>query len=46
VRRLAEHKAFSIAAATRDFNFAPRSFAEGVRLEAESLGLAPSPRGN
>jgi nucleoside-diphosphate-sugar epimerase len=40
VRRLAEHKAFSIADAARDFNFAPRSFVDGVRLEAEELGLA------
>jgi uncharacterized protein YbjT (DUF2867 family) len=43
IRRLAEDKAFSISDAARDFNFAPRSFAEGVRLEAESLGLARSP---
>jgi uncharacterized protein YbjT (DUF2867 family) len=43
IRRLAEDKAFSISGAARDFNFAPRSFAEGVRLEAESLGLARSP---
>ena len=41
IRRLAEDKVFSVADATRDFNFAPRSFADGVRLEAESLGLAP-----
>ncbi len=41
IRRLAEDKAFSIADAAHDFNFAPRSFADGVRLEAESLGLAP-----
>jgi len=46
IRRLAENKAFSFADAERDFTFAPRSFAEGVRQEAESLGLAPSPRGN
>jgi nucleoside-diphosphate-sugar epimerase len=45
IRRLAEDKAFSIADARHDFNFAPRSFAEGVRLEAESLGLAPRHRG-
>jgi uncharacterized protein YbjT (DUF2867 family) len=42
IRRLAEDKSFSIADATRDFNFAPRSFADGVSLEAESLGLAQS----
>ena len=40
VRRLAEDKAFSYAAASRDFAFAPRAFADGVRLEATSLGLA------
>ena len=42
IRRLAEDKAFGITDTARDFNFAPRSFADGVRLEAESLGLAPS----
>jgi uncharacterized protein YbjT (DUF2867 family) len=41
VRRLAEDKAFSYADAARDFNFAPRSFADGVRLEARALGLGP-----
>jgi nucleoside-diphosphate-sugar epimerase len=41
VRRLAEDKAFTYAEAARDFGFAPRSFAAGVRLEARSLGLAP-----
>jgi hypothetical protein len=39
IRRLAEDKVFSYADAARDFRFAPRSFAEGVRLEAQSLGL-------
>ena len=39
VRRLAEDKAFAYTDATRDFGFNPRSFAEGVRLEARSLGL-------
>jgi uncharacterized protein YbjT (DUF2867 family) len=39
IRRLAEDKAFSYADAARDFNFAPRSFAEGVHLEARALGL-------
>lgn len=42
IRRLAENKAFSIAEAAVDFNFAPRSFAEGVQLEAVSLGIARS----
>ena len=42
IRRLAENKAFAITAAASDFNFAPRSFAAGVKLEAESLGLARS----
>jgi nucleoside-diphosphate-sugar epimerase len=39
IRRLAEDKAFSYADAARDFNFAPRSFAEGVRLEARAMGF-------
>ena len=39
IRRLAEDKTFPITEAARDFNFAPRSFADGVRLEAISLGL-------
>jgi nucleoside-diphosphate-sugar epimerase len=39
VRRLAEDKAFSYAEAATDFGFSPRTFAEGVRLEARSLGL-------
>lgn len=42
IRRLAEDKAFSVAEAAHDFNFAPRSFADGVTLEVESLGLARS----
>jgi uncharacterized protein YbjT (DUF2867 family) len=39
VRRLAEDKAFDYSEATRDFGFRPRSFAEGVRLEARSMRL-------
>lgn len=39
VRRLAEDKAFDYAPAARDFGFRPRTFAEGVRLEARSLRL-------
>jgi uncharacterized protein YbjT (DUF2867 family) len=39
ILRLAEDKAFDYAEATRDFNFHPRSFAEGVRLEARRLGF-------
>jgi uncharacterized protein YbjT (DUF2867 family) len=42
IQRLAEDKAFPFADAARDFNFSPRPFAEGVRLEAESLGFAQS----
>jgi len=44
IRRLAEDKAFSYAEAARDFGFAPRSFADGVRREAAALGLAPGAR--
>lgn len=40
IRRLAEDKAFSYAAATDDLGFRPRSFDEGVREEARLLGLA------
>ena len=39
IRRLAEDKAFDYAEATRDFEFRPRSFVEGVHLEARRLGL-------
>ena len=35
--RLREDKAFDHSAASRDFGFAPRSFAEGVRAEVELL---------
>lgn len=42
IRRLAEDKAFDYADAARDFGFAPRPFAEGVRQEAHSLGLRPN----
>lgn len=41
IRRLAEDKAFDISAARKDFNFNPRSFAEGVHQEARLLGLVP-----
>ncbi|MGI9149142.1 MAG: NAD-dependent epimerase/dehydratase family protein [Chloroflexota bacterium] len=40
IRRLAEDKAFAITDAARDFGFAPRTFEEGVRLEARGLGLS------
>ena len=40
--RLAEDKAFSIDAAARDLVYAPRTFGEGIRAEAVTLGLAPS----
>ena len=42
-QRLAEDKAFSAAAAARDLGYAPRSFAAGIRAEAELLGLARQP---
>ncbi|HET6317994.1 MAG TPA: NAD(P)H-binding protein [Chloroflexota bacterium] len=41
VRRLAEDKAFPIDHAQREFDYKPRSFAEGVKQEARLLGLAP-----
>ncbi len=39
VRRLAEDKSFDYSEAAQDFGFRPRSFAEGVRLETQRLGL-------
>jgi len=39
IRRLAEDKAFAITDAVRDFGFAPRTFEDGVRLEARALGF-------
>jgi len=42
-QRLAEDKAFSIAAAERDLDYAPRSFDEGIRAEAAVLGLRAAP---
>jgi uncharacterized protein YbjT (DUF2867 family) len=38
--RLAEDKAFAIDDAVRDLGYAPRPFADGIRDEARSLGLA------
>jgi uncharacterized protein YbjT (DUF2867 family) len=38
-QRLAEDKAFPIDAAARDLGYAPRSFAAGIRDEAEALSL-------
>lgn len=43
VLRLAEDKAFDYAEAVRDFGFRTRTFAEGVKIEAAALGLAPVP---
>jgi uncharacterized protein YbjT (DUF2867 family) len=43
-QRLAEDKAFQIEAAARDLDYAPRSFADGIRAEAAALGLAGTPR--
>jgi len=42
-QRLAEDKAFGIEAAVRDLDYAPRSFAAGIRAEAAALGLAGQP---
>jgi len=40
LRRLAEDKAFAIDDAIRDLDYAPRSFADGIRAEAQIMGLA------
>lgn len=37
IERLLEDKAFDIAAARRDLGYAPRAFADGIRLEAALL---------
>ncbi len=37
--RLAEDKAFAIDDAVRDLGFAPRPFGEGIRAEAQLMGL-------
>jgi uncharacterized protein YbjT (DUF2867 family) len=41
-QRLTEDKAFPIDAATRDLDYAPRPFTEGIRAEAAALGLTCS----
>ena len=38
--RLNENKAFDFVEAARDFGYQPRSFAEGISLELEEMGLA------
>jgi nucleoside-diphosphate-sugar epimerase len=43
IQRLAENKAFAISDAVRDLGFAPRTFDEGVRLEAQALGFTRHP---
>jgi uncharacterized protein YbjT (DUF2867 family) len=40
LRRLAEDKAFVIDDAIRDLGYAPRSFTDGIRAEARTMGLA------
>jgi len=40
LQRLAEDKAFVIEDAIHELDFAPRSFAAGIRAEAQALGLA------
>jgi nucleoside-diphosphate-sugar epimerase len=42
-QRLAEDKAFPIDAASRDLDYAPRPFTEGIRAEAAALGLTLVP---
>lgn len=37
--RLGEDKMFAIDAAARDLDYAPRSFAEGIRAQAKAMGL-------
>ena len=44
VMRLNEDKAFEYKEATKDFGYAPRSFAEGIAIELKELGLKGSGR--
>lgn len=44
IARLEEDRAYDIAATRRDLDYAPRSFADGIRQEAAMLGLAASAR--
>jgi hypothetical protein len=39
ISRLNEDKAFDYSAATEDFGYSPRSFAEGMHAELLSMGL-------
>ncbi|MGB7926215.1 MAG: NAD-dependent epimerase/dehydratase family protein [Pyrinomonadaceae bacterium] len=39
IMRLNEDKAFDSSAAIEDFGYRPRSFAEGIRLELEEMGI-------
>ena len=39
VLRLNEDKAFDFSEASHDFGYAPRSFAEGISLELQEMGL-------
>jgi uncharacterized protein YbjT (DUF2867 family) len=40
LQRLGEDKAFAISEATADLGYAPRPFREGIREQAQALGLA------
>jgi nucleoside-diphosphate-sugar epimerase len=42
VERLNEHKAFPWEEAARDFAYAPRAFADGIRQEIEEMGIPVS----
>ncbi|WP_165774615.1 SDR family oxidoreductase [Candidatus Viridilinea mediisalina] len=43
IMRLNEDKAFDYSEASRDFDYQPLSFSEGIRQEMLSLGLYPNP---
>jgi nucleoside-diphosphate-sugar epimerase len=40
ILRLNEHKSFDFTEAAQDFDYQPRSFAEGIHLELAEMGLA------
>jgi uncharacterized protein YbjT (DUF2867 family) len=39
IQRFNEHKAFSHQKASEDFNYSPRPFSEGLRIELKEMGL-------
>jgi nucleoside-diphosphate-sugar epimerase len=45
ILRLNEHKTFDYTAAAKDFGYAPRSFADGMKLELAEMGILHQEKG-